>query len=58
MSDMSAGRVGRQRGSVACFAIASETSPVLDKLKENSGVKWIWDMFNMIMSLNVRWRAK
>ena len=22
-------------------------------LKENSGVKWIWDMFNMITSLNV-----
>ena len=27
-------------------------------LKEKSGVKWIWDMFSMIASLKVRWRAK
>ena len=27
-------------------------------LKENSGVKLIWDMFSMMKSLNVRWRAK
>ena len=26
-------------------------------LKENSGVKWICDMFSMITRLNVRWRA-
>ena len=27
-------------------------------IKENSGIKWIWDMFSMITSLNVRWRVK
>ena len=27
-------------------------------LKENSGVKWIWGVFSMITSLNVRWRGK
>ena len=32
--------------------------PEKKHLKETSGVKWIWDMFSMITSLNVRWRAK
>ena len=28
------------------------------KLKDKSGVKWIWDMFSMITSWNVRLGAK
>ena len=28
------------------------------RLKEKSGVKWIWDMFGMITSWNVRLGAK
>ena len=38
--------------------MAELASDIMLVLKENSGVKWIWDMFSMITSSNVRWRAK
>ena len=42
----------------APVALALNCCSVAALLKENSRVKWIWDMFSMITSSIVRWRAK